>query len=111
MKHKKSPKERLEEVWVPIVGFSNYAVSNYGRVENVKTGRELKPYFTGKGYLQVKLFSNGVRRPKYVHRLVAQAFFLYYEEGVAVCHKNGIFTDNGVFNLTLGGPCRRGDDA
>jgi hypothetical protein len=94
--------EPLEEFWVVIDLLSNYEVSNYGRVVNVKTQRELKATPNGKGYPQVKLYHNGLFYSVYIHRLVAAAFFVDYEEGVEVKHLNGNLQDNGVLNLSIG---------
>lgn len=94
--------EPLEEYWVAVELLPNYEVSNYGRVINVNTQRELKSCPTGAGYHQVKLYHNGVCRPVYVHRLVAMAFFVDYEEGIEVKHLNENLDDNGVLNLSIG---------
>lgn len=92
----------LEELWVPVEGFPNYEVSNYGRVVNVNTGRDLKPVEHEAGYLKIKLFKNNVRYYFYLHRLVARAFFVDYNEEYSVELINGIRTDCTVANITLG---------
>lgn len=97
-----------EEIWVE-VGIGYYEVSNFGRVVNGKTGRDLKPSADGKGYMRVALYYKGVRHDVFVHRLVARAFFLNYGPGVEVRHINGDKKENTVLNLTLGGACRVGD--
>ena len=103
--------EPLDELWVAVEGFPNYVVSNHGRVVNVLTEYELTPNADKNGYLRVKLSSRGVAKSHYIHRLVAQAFFLNYAEGREVKHKNGVLSDNTVFNLTLNGrPCRASDE-
>lgn len=99
----------LDEVWVEI-GVGAYEVSNFGRVLNGNTGRDLTPSPDKNGYLRVALYYKGVRHDVYVHRLVARAFFLNYAKGVEVKHKNGNKDDNAVLNLTLGAGCRKGDD-
>ena len=99
----------LDEIWVEI-GIGAYEVSNFGRVVNGNTGRDLKPSPDGNGYLRVVLYYNGKRHMVYVHRLVARAFFLNYAKGVEVKHKNGDKNDNSVLNLTLGGGCRKAPD-
>ncbi len=91
----------LEELWVPVEGFPNYEVSNYGRVVNVNTGRDLKPQVKKSGDLQVKLFVNGVATFWYVRRLVARAFFLNYSEVYNVLLINGIKTDCTVANIQI----------
>lgn len=102
--------DRYDEIWVE-VGIAAYEVSNYGRVVNANTGRELKPSPDKKGYLRVALYHGGKRHDVFVHRLVARAFFLNYSSGVEVKHKNDNKEDNTVLNLTLGGGCRKRSDA
>lgn len=92
--------EHIEEIWVELDEFSNYAVSNYGRVVNIVTNRDLKQTPDSKGYLRVELYNEGKRKRVYVHRLVAQAFFLNYSEDHAVSHI-GDKQDNSVLNITL----------
>lgn len=99
----------LEEVWV-LVGIGEYEVSNFGRVMNGSTGKDLKPVPNKKGYLKVALHHGGKRQDAFVHRLVARAFFLNYEQGRQVRHKNGNRSDNTVLNLTLGVGCRKAVD-
>ena len=65
----------LEEIWKDIEGYTGlYQVSSWGRVKNSRTGRVLKAGKTKKGYLQLCLCKNGIRKFYSVHRLVAQAF-------------------------------------
>lgn len=91
----------LEEYWVAVDLLPNYVVSNYGRVVNVHTQRELKACPNGNGYPQVKLYHKGTPHTVYVHRLVAMAFFVDYEAGVDVKHLNNNLEDNGVLNLSI----------
>lgn len=88
-----------EELFVEIAGFPDYVVSNYGRVIDKKYGWDLTP-FDESGFLRVTLYSHG-KRKKYVHRLVAEAFFLNYSDSVEVKHINGDKHENTVLNLTL----------
>lgn len=97
-----------EEIWVE-VGVGAYEVSNFGRVVNANTGRDLTPSPDKKGYLRVALYHKGKRHDVPVHRLVARAFFLNYAPGVEVKHKNENLEDNSVLNLTLGRGCRISD--
>ena len=105
------------EKWLPIKGFGNYFVSNFGRVKSLprKTERiykERKNNFiitkeriikisnsqTG-GYCAVKLFNGGSQYNAKVHRLVADAFIDNPLNKPQVNHINGIKTDNYVTNL------------
>lgn len=91
----------LEELWIPIEGYSNYAVNNYGQVINLNRDTELTPVKDARGALKVYLYRNNVPRTFYIHRLVAKAFFLNYTEEIDVKHKNNNLSDNSVLNLTL----------
>lgn len=92
----------LDEHFVPVEGLPNYAVSNYGRVINVKKGNELKATPDPKGYYRVALYHNAKRFEYGVHRLVAQAFFADFHPDIEVRHINDDQSDNAIMNLTLG---------
>lgn len=67
------------EIWRDAPGFEGYQVSNEGRVKSLNynhTGREklLIPAVDGGGYLFVKLYKDGKRKTKYIHKLAAEAF-------------------------------------
>lgn len=89
----------LEEEWRPIDGFPNYAVSNRGRVMNIKTGKVLKIGVNRCGYEQVGLSMNCKRMIFLIHRLVANAFIPNPNNLPEVNHINEIKTDNNVNNL------------
>lgn len=95
-----------EEHFVPIEGYKNYEVSNYGRVCNVRTGADLKPRSDSSGFQNVILYGYGKPKNFGVHRLVAQAFFVDFNDDIEVKHISGDKTDNSVRNLTLGAPLR-----
>ena len=64
------------ERWKKVDNFSDYEVSNLGRVKSLKKGKRriLKPGTDKDGYFFVCLFKNGKRKYYKVHRLVAQVF-------------------------------------
>lgn len=85
--------EKWRRVFSPM-----YAVSTTGRVKNVLRGRKLRPAVMSRGYAQVVLYKNGIRHPRFVHRLVAEAF-IGSSPKLQVNHKNGHKLDNSVGNL------------
>jgi hypothetical protein len=84
-----------DEIWKDIEGHPGYRVSSFGRVWSDKAGRVLKATVYKRGYPGVTL--NGKNR--YVHQLVAQAFFSNPDNKKTVNHKDGDKTNNHVDNL------------
>ena len=92
----------LDEQWVPIAGFPNYEVSNYGRIVNVTTGVDLRQHADKKsGVLRVTLYNEGRKKNVQVARIVLEGFFLNYHKDSVVGYENGDVTDCSVLNLTL----------
>lgn len=90
-----------EEYLVPIEGFDNYSISNFGRVVNTVLDRDLTPRPGKNGLLKVRLYLFGAYADFYIHELVAAAFFLNWEYGIEVEHISDDLTDNSVGNLRL----------
>lgn len=95
--------EGLDEYWVEIPGYPNYAVSNTGYVMNMLRNRVLRPRSNGQGYMRVLLYNQYGAQNHYVHRLVALCYLNGYREGIHVSHFNQDHTDNNVNNLRLRG--------
>ena len=71
----------VEEVWVPIKGFNKYAISNYGRVRNVRLNHIVSGTERSNG-TQVQLLNpRGELVGLYIHRLVAETFLPKYKDG------------------------------
>ena len=103
----------LHEVWKPIKGYSNYLISNLGRVKskeryvNTVYGakrkvkeRIIKPVNDSRGYYVVSLYNeSGKSKPKLIHRLVAEAFLDNPNNYPVINHINGDKKDNRAENL------------
>lgn len=101
------------EIWKDIIEFDNhYKINQFGIVIRkerlVNTGlsktRKLKskikpPQNNGRGYMQIYVQINNVRKIEYIHKLVAIYFIPNPENKLEVNHINGIKNDNRVVNL------------
>ena len=84
-----------DEIWKEIEGFEGlYAVSNKGRVRNIRSGRILAGYYNN-GYKQIKLKGKNYK----VHRLVALAFLPNPYKLPQVNHIDEKKDNNNVGNL------------
>lgn len=103
--------ENEKEIWADIPCFEIYQVSNLGRVKSkekiwycgngakhIKPEYELK-YGSSRGYKNVTLTQNGIRKSFTVHRLVAQAFIPNLENKPYIDHINRNRLDNSAENL------------
>lgn len=92
----------MKELWKSIIGYEGfYEVSNLGRVKSfnkTKSGIILKQT-VNHGYLQVKLYKNGLKKTIKVHRLVAEAFIVNLENKPQVNHIDEDRSNNKVNNL------------
>ncbi len=87
------------ELWRDVVGYEGYyMVSDCGRVMNVKSGRILK-LFTGRRYVQLNLYKNGLPTCCWVHRLVLCAFKGLPKDDQECNHKDGVKHNNRLRNL------------
>ena len=89
----------MDEKFILLPFDTKYAISNKGKLINVKNGKELKTRINMNGYLEVQLSTNGMKRTYRIHRLVAIAFLDNIENKPYINHKNGIKYDNRVENL------------
>ena len=97
------------EVWKDIAGYEGfYKVSDKGNVYSVERidsrGRRiggiiLKPRYARDGYIQAGLCKNGMRKYKYVHRLVSEAFIPNPESLPEINHIDEVKDNNNVENL------------
>ena len=76
-------------------------VSDLGRVRRISTGQILASYRRPNGYVQITIWDHGIRRTKYVQKMVWEAFNGPLEPSQRVAHMNGDRTDNRLSNLFL----------
>ena len=86
------------ENWKIIEDFTNYAVSDLGRVKNRTTGRIMKPGLRA-GYPSVSLYKSGKAKNFTIHRLVASAFIPNPNNLPCINHKDEDKTNCVVDNL------------
>ena len=107
--------ENTDEIWKDIPGYEGkYQASTLGRIKSLErtifTGNQygpftyiLKEHFLSPGkhdkYGHLSVVLNDPRKTFSVHCLVMLAFMGPPEEGMVVCHKNGVPSDNRLSNL------------
>lgn len=87
------------EIWKDIEGFSNYQISNQGRVKNKNTDLILHQQKRKKGYVKVELWKDGKGYTRDVHRLVGKAFIPNPENKPDINHIDTKKDNNWVTNL------------
>ena len=87
------------ETYANITSFSNYQVSTFGNVKNIKTGRILKPGTSSSGYLQVVLYDNDEKSTKMIHKLIANVFLENPEDKRCLDHIDRDKLNNHISNL------------
>lgn len=94
-----------KEICKPIPGYSNYEVSNWGRIFIVKNGTRIeklpKPCSGREQYLSIQLWNQGQKKKICVHNLVAKVFLGEIPDGYVVDHINNNPSDNYVTNLQI----------
>lgn len=96
--------------YIKVAGCTNYEVNEFGSVRNIRTGRVLSQGVrSGDGYLSVTLYSDGVGRSHYVHRLVALAHVSGHFTFAQVNHKDCDKSNNQSSNLEWCSPQQNTD--
>lgn len=83
-----------QEIWLKIIGYDNYSISNFGNVRNDKTSRILKNCEVN-GYLHINLCNKQFR----IHRLVALTFIPNINNKEYIDHIDGNKKNNHISNL------------
>jgi hypothetical protein len=111
----------MKETWKKVIGFSNYEVSNTGKVRSIDSirinslghkrfirGKELKPFIDKDGYYKFLLYkSDGTgwktRKSIAVHRIMALSFMNNAEKyNNVIRHLDGNPSNNNLNNLKWG---------
>lgn len=107
---------KLDEIWKEIKGFEGlYAVSNLGHVKSLPRicmkmegrqmkeylycGKVLQPFKDAKDYQVVRIYKNGQKYDRKVHRLVAEAFLPNPSGLPQINHKDENKRNNAAANL------------
>lgn len=91
-----------EEIWLETKDFSDYEVSNMGRLRRkTKNGYKYQKLSTRDkdGYVKASMNKDGKRHYLRMHRIVADNFIENPDFKPVVNHKNGIKDDNRAENL------------
>lgn len=95
-----------EQEWRPVVGYEGrYEITRCGRIRRVNNGsrsKELRPFYTPSGYLDINLYKNGKMRGRRLHRLLLEAFVGPCPDGMEARHLNGVRDDCRLENLAWG---------
>ena len=92
----------LEEIFVPIPFFENFAVSSYGTVINLRTELEVPQWLhASTNRMKVRFHVLGAYMEFFVDDLVTEAFFVNWTPGIKIYYKNHDRTDCTVLNLTF----------
>ena len=91
--------EVLTEVFIPVQGYPNYEISQYGNIRREKDKKVIKPQIKHDGYLAVRISRSGEKKEYKIHRLVAIHFIPNINNCPIVDHINLNKFDNRVQNL------------
>ena len=87
------------EFFLPVDGFDNYFISNFGNVKNNKKNIIMKQYAEKNGYKRICLDKNGKQKFFNIHRLVGNAFLENPENKKVIDHIDNNPANNNIKNL------------
>ncbi|MDR3666754.1 MAG: HNH endonuclease [Ignavibacteriaceae bacterium] len=90
---------RVLEQYCRLQDFPNYAISNYGKVLNIVTGKQMSLCKNNKDYYYVDLYHDGERLKKLINRLVGLYFINNPNNLPQVDHIDRNSLNNHVWNL------------
>lgn len=96
---KKRYKEKDVEIFLTIRNFSDYKISNWGRVFSKKRNTFITGRPIPQGYYQVRLSNKDGYKDVLIHRLVAEYFVPNLVMGTQINHKDQDKTNNRWSNL------------
>jgi hypothetical protein len=91
--------DKVFERWAPIQDYPNYKVSTLGRVQNIITGKFLKPQQNRGGYNYFCIINESGKKHRDIHRLLSLAFIPNINNKKCVDHIDGDKTNNNITNL------------
>lgn len=91
--------KQKDEVWKVLGTFTKYAISDHGRILNLRTGEFMKGTETKYGYLRVQLYQDGRHQYGYIHRMVAEFFMKDYDNCYGIEHTDNDRKNNHINNL------------
>lgn len=89
----------MQEIWKNIEGYTNYKISNLGRVYSIKNNIILKQRLDRYGYPCVTLSNKRKTKNFLVHRLVAKSFLKNPKNLPTINHKDENKQNNCIDNL------------
>jgi hypothetical protein len=93
------------EIWKTIKDYSDYQISNYGRIKSFKldkiNGKIRKLTKMTIGYFCIILSKNGIEKLKYIHILKYETFVGVIPKGYIVHHIDGNPENNDLDNFRL----------
>ena len=78
---------------------NNYRVTRDGKIWSVRKHRFLLQFDGRNGYKRVALYSNRIKKQKYVHVLVLETYCCDCPKGMQSRHLDGNNTNNSLYNL------------